>query len=235
MSPVFKDMFTIGESKNERSQEISLQEESRIVDLVLRFIDPKKETPDLDFDVLPELLEAGRKYQICQLKDRIFRWMNNNASTVDGATRDLSSPKAIQLLEQGITYGVPRFCQLALRSLVKKPYNDVFVAKLATSDLYEHLVKLRAERVRWFQTKLEDILGGGASIDCPSIDDKAYMDICKAIMRSKPTIEGKDRHKEEIEPMESIWSTATKEKEKLFRRLSLYIRPERREPQPEGS
>ncbi|KAG8798497.1 hypothetical protein FRC17_007413, partial [Serendipita sp. 399] len=188
MSPVFKDMFTIGDGKNERSQEISLQEESRIVDLLLRFTDPKKETPDLDFDVLPELLEAGRKYQIPELKDRVSRWMGNNISAVNDATSDLSSPRAIQLLEQGRTYGVPRFCQLALRSLIKKPYKDVFVVSLATSDLYEHLVTLRAERVRWFQTKLERVLGEGASSECLdnqkfTIADKDYIEICKAIMR----------------------------------------------------
>ncbi|KAG8793754.1 hypothetical protein FRC17_008402 [Serendipita sp. 399] len=162
MSPVFRDMFGIGGASN--SREVVLHEGSRILDLIFRTIDPKQENPMLDFDILPHYLEAGRKYQIDEVKKQANSWLVHNASTVDIEASKLDIAQTIDLLENGTAYGVPRLCQVGLRNLIKAPTKEVFISRLATSTLFEHLVKLRLERVEWFQNKLSWILGAGVDV-----------------------------------------------------------------------
>ncbi|KAG8792424.1 hypothetical protein FRC17_008598, partial [Serendipita sp. 399] len=143
VSPVFHDMFKLGETKEHDSHEVSLQEESRILTLLLQFIDPMQDKPDLDFQVIPQLLEVGRKYQIDEVRKQANSWLTNNCSTVDDKTTKLSTAQSIELLERGITYEIPRLCQLALRNLIKAPAREIFVSRLSTSELFEHLMELR--------------------------------------------------------------------------------------------
>ncbi|KAG8798496.1 hypothetical protein FRC17_007412, partial [Serendipita sp. 399] len=135
VSPVFHDMFKLDETKERDSHEVALQEESRILTLLFQFIDPMQDKPDLDFQVLPQLLEVGRKYQIDEIRKQATSWLTNNCSTVEDETTKLSTAQSIELLERGITYEMPRLCQLALRNLIKTPAREIFVSRLSTSEL----------------------------------------------------------------------------------------------------
>ncbi|KAG8847974.1 hypothetical protein FRB91_011278 [Serendipita sp. 411] len=181
MSPVFKDMETLGAMRQEgNNREISLSEDEPTWSTILCFIDPKKKNPPLDYKSLPKLLEAGRKYQIDEVRNWVEWWLLENESAVDS--------EAIELLAMGVDYDVPRYSQLALRFLIKAPIEGLFDAALARSKLYQHLMKLRTERIKHLHQELKTILSGGASNQKItngefSIKDKDYMDISRAMVQ----------------------------------------------------
>ncbi|KAG8805553.1 hypothetical protein FRC19_007816 [Serendipita sp. 401] len=189
MSPVFKDMETLGAMRQEgNNREISLSEDELTWSTILRFIDPKKKNPPLDYKSLPKLLEAGRKYQIDEVRNWVNWWLLENESAVDSEVSSLDTPQAIELLAMGVDYDVPRYSQLALRFLIKAPIEGLFNATLARSKLYQHLMELRTERIKHLHQELKTILSGGASNQKItngefSIKDKDYMDISRAMVQ----------------------------------------------------
>ncbi|KAG8760964.1 hypothetical protein FRC14_000565 [Serendipita sp. 396] len=184
MSPVFKDMFTIGDAKGGNNPpSVTLSEDSKTISMVLRFIDPMKDNPTLDFTILPPLLEAARKYQFGKINDWVTSWLNGNDPAVEATATQFNALEAIELLEVGTTFNVPRLSQLALRVLIKAPAHDVFVPQLAKSEMFQYLMKLRAKRIDWFRKVLKKLLGRGAanqSIHAGKItmEDVTYIGIC---------------------------------------------------------
>ncbi|KAG8847978.1 hypothetical protein FRB91_011282 [Serendipita sp. 411] len=105
MSPVFKDMFTIGNAKGSNNPpSVILSEDSKTLSMVLQFIDPMKDNPALEFTILSHLLEAARKYQFGKIKDWVASWLNGNDPAVEATATQFSITQAIELLEVGTTF-----------------------------------------------------------------------------------------------------------------------------------
>ncbi|KAG8809333.1 hypothetical protein FRC18_004602 [Serendipita sp. 400] len=164
MSPVFKDMFTIGNANGGNNPpSVTLSEESQTISMVLRFIDPMKDNPALEFIILRQLLEAARKYQFGKINDWVTSWLNGNDPAMEATATQFNTSQAIELLEVGMTFDVPRLSQLALRVLIKAPAQEVFVPQLARSEMFQYLMELRAKRINWFRRRLKKLLGVGAA------------------------------------------------------------------------
>ncbi|KAG8844829.1 hypothetical protein FRB91_002280 [Serendipita sp. 411] len=199
MSPVFRDMFEIGNpggsggGSDNNSQSVTLSEDSGTLSLMLQFIDPKKENPPLDFTILPKFLEAGRKYQIDETNEWVTRWLNGSGPIATSAK--FNTQQAIELLEAGTTFDVPRLSQLALRVLIRAPSHELFVPSLTGSKLFGHLMKLRMERIDWFRRALTGFLSDKSAVNLRYVgnttvrildrsyrDDGAYRNLCIAIL-----------------------------------------------------
>ncbi|KAG8760963.1 hypothetical protein FRC14_000564 [Serendipita sp. 396] len=188
MSPVFKDMLMIGDAKESSNPpSVTLSEDSKTISMFLRFIDPMKDNPALDFTILSQLLEAARKYQFGKIKDWVASWLNGSDPAMEATATQFSTKQAIELLEVGTTFDVPRLSQLALRILIKAPAHELFVSKLARSEMFEHLMKIRSKRIDRLQQLLKLVLCGGATPRRVrsgqfTIPDTIYIGICTAMV-----------------------------------------------------
>ncbi|KAG8844830.1 hypothetical protein FRB91_002281 [Serendipita sp. 411] len=188
MSPIFRDMFRIEDAhRGSSTPSFTLPESSATISMILSFIDPIKDNPTLDFPILPQLLEAERKYQISKIKDWMIRWLNTRSVMAETTDAELDTQLAIELLEAGPTFDIPLLSQLALRVLIKAPASEILVPGLAGSKMFGHLMKLGAKRIDWFRQALIGLLCGGAA---PrrihhgefTIDDEVYRNICAAMI-----------------------------------------------------
>ncbi|KAG8805997.1 hypothetical protein FRC18_006348 [Serendipita sp. 400] len=206
ISPVFGDMFALGDSMRDNDcQEVTLQEDSTSLDLLLRFIDPKKANPRLDLDVTPGLLEAGRKYQIDTLSDWVYGWLCDAISVADDRCESFGTSQMAQILEIGTTYDFPHLSRLALRRLIKAPSKELIESNVSRSKLYDHLMRLRTGRIEWFREQIGKILHGGAPIRLLKdhtflLNDMKYAEIMQTVVKlsfeiaSEPSLACVDRY-----------------------------------------
>ncbi|KAG8809001.1 hypothetical protein FRC17_003659, partial [Serendipita sp. 399] len=177
-------MFTLGAASVDREecQEVTLQENSASLDLLLRFIDPKKANPKLNLDVIPGLLEAGRKYQIDTLGDWVHSWIYDYLSALG------SKYQMVQVVEIGTMFEFPHLCRMALCALIKAPSNELMESNASRIRLYDHLMRLRTRRVEWFREEISKIVHGGAPIRLLKdhtfiINDLKYVEIMQTLMK----------------------------------------------------
>ncbi|KAG8805655.1 hypothetical protein FRC18_006547 [Serendipita sp. 400] len=121
MSPVFKDMFTIGDAKESSNPpSVTLSEDSKTISMILRFIDPMKDNPALEFTILSHLLEAARKYQFGKIKDWVASWLNGSDPAMEAMATQFSTMQAIELLEVGTTFCNGSILTTALRRVYRR-------------------------------------------------------------------------------------------------------------------
>ncbi|KAG8806234.1 hypothetical protein FRC18_006237 [Serendipita sp. 400] len=156
MSPVFGDMFAVVEAVS-NPPEVEMTEDSHTLTFILQFMDPKKENPELRLDIAPQLLEAGRKYQLEELKEWMRIWILKNSSVLRSATDLMNAAEAAHLLDVGTTYDVPELSKNALRVLIRTPIEELAASSAPKSSLYGHLTALRAERIDLFRRELLQI------------------------------------------------------------------------------
>ncbi|KAG8807127.1 hypothetical protein FRC17_004640, partial [Serendipita sp. 399] len=142
-------MFALGVAG--APQELTVPEDSATLDFFLRFVDPKKKNPALEFDDLPKLLELARKYQLDDVTEWVKQWISENPATIMEKMDFVSTSRAAEILDLGTVYDVPNLSRYALRVLIKASMTALATSSAPTSPLYAHLMKLRAERIELLQ------------------------------------------------------------------------------------
>lgn len=70
VSPIFKDMFVIGEPQNGRERVVAITEDSKVWDEFLSHIDPSRKTPTFNPDTVSGVMIAAQKYCV----ESILEW-----------------------------------------------------------------------------------------------------------------------------------------------------------------
>ncbi|PVG01572.1 hypothetical protein CPB86DRAFT_79541 [Serendipita vermifera] len=110
ISPVFKDMFSIGISNDSNSQQpLLLTEDSKTITEFLIYIDPLKDHPGFSINSVMPLLEAATKYQVPKIIDSFKKWAIKNASNLNFPCRKypilfISLAEKLNLPELGGVY-----------------------------------------------------------------------------------------------------------------------------------
>ncbi|KAG8797739.1 hypothetical protein FRC18_008891, partial [Serendipita sp. 400] len=189
MSPVLRNMLKTAETNNRgrRLQEFKIQENSVLLTNLLKFIDPKKMNPELDYNVLTQLLELASKYEITKVIDWIKTWMSDNLD--EFFTTHNNKGTALDLFLMAKRFRMKRLAQGAFRVLIKAPDAevDIYVRYHLPDADYKLLVCLRHNRIKWFQEEIKAMLARGApatlmSGDGLAINDTEYVDITRTVM-----------------------------------------------------
>ncbi|CCA73444.1 hypothetical protein PIIN_07398 [Serendipita indica DSM 11827] len=154
MSPIFNDMFSIAQEDNSTSSasRLTVTEDSKTLEAFLGFLDPKQRSPSLDFAILPQLLEAGRKYEVPQISE----WWESQISLEEKSTLAMSFvlTQPMTSLILAFRYGLKDTARLALRELVRAPLSDLYTTMALETTLLSRLLQLRQQRVQWLQSKI---------------------------------------------------------------------------------
>ncbi|PVF96035.1 hypothetical protein CPB86DRAFT_660453, partial [Serendipita vermifera] len=113
-SPVFKDMFQLGENSQSQNN-ITLAEDHKTLEHLLCHIDPAKELPDFCWDGIMSLLAAADKYQI----KGVFKWFEREVAVELAKSPSLAIAQPVLCLNLATRYGLPMTTALALRQLMK--------------------------------------------------------------------------------------------------------------------
>ncbi|CAG8690157.1 1645_t:CDS:2, partial [Acaulospora colombiana] len=170
VSPVFKDMFAIGEG-DQNQEMVTLAEDHATLEYFLRHIDPLKETPPLDWNCLSGALKAAEKYQV----PVIFKWFEKEVAVSITATHYPTLPNPMLYFAMARRYELRMTARLALRELIKCPISEVLGNPSVDSSLLKHVINLRGERTQ----KLIQVI----HTTCPAMSIRA-IDRCYTHERS---------------------------------------------------
>lgn len=171
-SPVFRDMFDLGERLQPSSQSedksypgeiepVSVSEDAVTIDLLLRHIDPKQSTRPLEEGTVAQLLEAGRKYQV----GIVLTWFEEEAVKrveypnlpVPGVSLIRHNP--LLVLSLAIEYGLGRLAQQATCALVTGEASLLLRNVNIRLDVYRYVYGQREARVQWYMERIGAIAG----------------------------------------------------------------------------
>ncbi|PVF96038.1 hypothetical protein CPB86DRAFT_710038, partial [Serendipita vermifera] len=187
-SPVFRDMFVVGNSPSQSTQ-VTLTESAVTIDLLLRQIDPNKEPMPPDFDTIGGLLEAARKYQVL----KVMKWWEKELG-VDATGRSPTILKEpMRCLALAARYELDMTARVALRDLIKSPIEDIQCNIKFESCLFGYLMGLRSTRGEWFRERVDAL--GKKVITC-----SLEMELCSDCFQSLSTWLSKFSFRMALEP-----------------------------------
>jgi len=179
VSPFFKDMFAISNHASSpaainNEQPLVMEEDALTLSLLLRHVDPLKESPPIDATTISRLIRAANKYQI----DSVIQWFSKQVfstpqmilleppSINNKYWRDI---KWFSARESAFIYINPllvlsiseQWCldqvsRRALQVLAAAPSTTLQIDGVATSyNMFRHILKLREQRISWYQERVE--------------------------------------------------------------------------------
>ncbi|KAG8806665.1 hypothetical protein FRC17_004874 [Serendipita sp. 399] len=181
-SSVFEGMFAVGASSANQSNELRLTEDSGTLECLLRYLDPKKRSVPPTVDNVRPLLEASRKYDIPLIAELWEEQLMAQWRGVPASDELISRP--MECLAIASQFNLDQLTRFALRELLKAPLEKFNTDIIFESRTFLHLMKLRANRVDWFEGKFVAFLATNVSTTCSYVQ---YHDIMhravKAITR----------------------------------------------------
>ncbi|KAG8812829.1 hypothetical protein FRC17_001803 [Serendipita sp. 399] len=171
-SSVFEGMFAAGASSANQSNELRLTEDSGTLECLLRYLDPKKRSVPPTVDNVRPLLEASRKYDIPLIAELWEEQLMAQWRGVPASDELISRP--MECLAIASQFNLDQLTRFALRELLKAPLEKFTTDIIFESRTFLHLMKLRANRIDWFEGKFVAFLATNVSTTCSYVQ---YHDI----------------------------------------------------------
>ncbi|PVF91438.1 hypothetical protein CPB86DRAFT_686542, partial [Serendipita vermifera] len=144
VSPVFRDMYLVCDGA--QKQEITiLTEDHATLEYFLRHIDPAKDTPQLDWDRVANVLQAAEKYQV----NTIFKWFEREVDLSLTSDRSRMVPNPTLCLALARRYDLQMTARISLRQLIKCPISEITESPHVDSALLKHIFNLRTTRMQF--------------------------------------------------------------------------------------
>lgn len=155
MSPVFKDMITLGDNGPRTSAPpVKLTESVKTLELFLTHLDPNLTKASIDKETIADLLEAAHKYQV----NTIMHWFDLEATTqrtrrgMVVASDEFAINYPGEALSLATRYGLVETVRLSLRELCNSDSQRLLdhVPALGIS-IYLKVQRLRETRIKRYQ------------------------------------------------------------------------------------
>jgi hypothetical protein len=142
-SPVFKDMFDLGNSGRDHNA-LTLTEDHETLERLLAHIDPAKDPLDVQWSQITSVLTAADKYQV----KGIFKWFEKEVAlqVVQSSSFELEHP--MLCLDIACRYGLLTVKRLALRQLIKCSISEIRNDSICNQVPFEPLHSLRLARIQ---------------------------------------------------------------------------------------
>lgn len=164
VSPVFKDMFSIGDTNDQR-EPLALTEASNTIKEFLLYIDPLKYSRGFTLDTVESLLEAATKYKVAAMVEIFEKWAVRGPSyiyiyhdTSGPSERDDSYPiksNPMLFLSLAERFDFSEIGGISIRDAVLADKTCISISKYplgCTTTI--QLMELRIERIKILTEKL---------------------------------------------------------------------------------
>jgi hypothetical protein len=150
VSPVFKDMFSIGTtSDHNQEQPLLLTEDAEAIKQFLLYIDPLKDSPKFTVDTVMPFVEAAMKYQVPRMIETFELWAKENDTGAKVIERD-----PMLFLSLAERFSLPKIGSIAMKfaaradeRTIRNPQSPIST----TSNL--QIMEMRAERTQLLVAK----------------------------------------------------------------------------------
>jgi hypothetical protein len=143
-SPVFKDMLQIGQGSGSKDT-LVLSEDRQTLECLLCHIDPAKQSPKIDWDIVTNVLTAAEKYQIRSVLKSFEKEL-----AVEAITRpSFAIEDPVKCFRLAMHFNLPLAAQLSLRQLIRYPLSDIQVEVIQNYPFLGDLFGLRNSRIQW--------------------------------------------------------------------------------------
>ncbi|KAG8805285.1 hypothetical protein FRC17_005591 [Serendipita sp. 399] len=182
-SPVFQDMFQLGESNSDEQQKerevdaqtalvvaatsisttpqpsIQVTEDALILDLVLRHIDPRQVIAPIHEATIERLLEAARKYQLTPIMSWFEAEAVKHVEYPENPTpgRSLMAYNPLLVLALATEYDLVHLAQRAACALINGSPDLLLKNVNIRLDIYRRVHSLREQRVKWYHQRVGTI------------------------------------------------------------------------------
>jgi hypothetical protein len=151
VSPVFKDMYQAGEGIQDQDI-LTLAEDHKVLEQFLCHIDPAKDTPNLDWDLVAGVLQAAEKYQV----NSILKWFERDVSLSLTATFYPTLPNPMLYYALALRYDLHMTAKLALRQLIICPLSEIIENNHVNSSVLSRIFALRVARAQWLSDVIHE-------------------------------------------------------------------------------
>ncbi|KAG8810516.1 hypothetical protein FRC17_002904 [Serendipita sp. 399] len=196
-SSVFEGMFSAGASSAHQSDELQLTEDSATLECLLRYLDPKKTPIPPTIDNAEPLLEACRKYDLPTVAQRWEEHLMTKWKGIPASDEAVSRPmECLAIASRSNLDQLARFC---LREVIKAPMALLTTSNIVLeSRLLVHLLKLKVDRMDWFENKFAAFFASNVGESCNSIYshnamERAAFEVIRAL-HQEPSLRALSRY-----------------------------------------
>ncbi|CAG8628833.1 4508_t:CDS:2 [Acaulospora colombiana] len=166
VSPVFKDMFSIGDTDGQH-EPLNLTEDSKTIRQFLLYIDPLKYSPGFTLDTAESLIEAATKYQVAIMVETFENWaVTGSACISHDAKSDVvsngSSPikkDPMLFLSLAEKFCLPEIGSISMRDAVVANKRATSISKYPLNrTTIIQFVETRQERTRMLIEKVTKLI-----------------------------------------------------------------------------
>ncbi|PVG01571.1 hypothetical protein CPB86DRAFT_870996 [Serendipita vermifera] len=166
VSPVFKDMFSIGGTSDQR-EPLALTEDSKVIKEFLLYIDPLKPSLGFTLGTVESLIEAATKYQVATMVETFEKWMvwgsyyihfhSKSGFVWDGDSPIKKDPMLFLSLAE--RFDLPDIGSISMRDAVIADNNCVPISKyLLSATTTIQFMGARQERAKILITRLASFI-----------------------------------------------------------------------------
>lgn len=161
-SPVFEDMFALGQtsglvdlSTTDASQDamVVLSEDAETLELLFRFIDPRKRAGKITQNNVTRLLTASEKYQVLQIPHTVEDWFGDREMGSPGPSLIFSHPMLAFTI--ATRFGLQNAVKAATERLITCPLKNIAVG---SPSVIGKLLDERQKRSDWLLGKCNRVI-----------------------------------------------------------------------------
>ncbi|CAG8513831.1 12919_t:CDS:1 [Acaulospora colombiana] len=155
VSPVFKDMFSIGSNNTNRHEALRLNDDAATIKQLLLFNDPLREPVSISKDTAIPFLEAAMKYQVSRMLSTFEKW----ALSMDNQSHYLHKEDIMMILSLAEKYRLQELGSAVMCHVIRAKKAAIF-SKIHTLSLTTSVQVLenRIERTEWLVKKFLEFI-----------------------------------------------------------------------------